>query len=198
METARLVLEYLKAILSPQDVAGIVALAFFLMFKEDIKALMRRIAKIRFPGGGEVSTTQVERASEESPVREAAPPVPPPEQVPLPQSPSLTPEQIQQIEQAFQAERAKAYLWEYRYLNYYLVPTTQRVLDWLASLNTRTSISFFDTLWMPAIPSAEERRAIINALQAHHLIQFQGELIEVTPKGREYIQWRGPTPPPAT
>jgi len=84
METARLVLEYLKAKLSPQDVAGIVALAFCLMFKEDIKALMRRIAKIRFPGGSEVSTTQVERASEESSVREAASPVPPPEQVPLP------------------------------------------------------------------------------------------------------------------
>ena len=89
-------------------------------------------------------------------------------------------------------------MWEYRYLNYYLVPATQRVLEWLASLNTRTSYSFFDTLWMPAIPSAEERRAIINALETHHLIQFQGELIEVTPKGREYIQWRGPLPPPAT
>lgn len=198
METARLVLEYVKAILSPQVVAGIAALAFFLMFKEDIKALIRRIAKIRFPGGGEVSTTQVERASEESPHREAAPPVPPPEQVPLPPSLSFTPDQVEQIAQAFQAERAKAYLWEYRYLNYYLVPATQRVLDWLASLSTRTSYSLFDTLWMPTIPSAEERRAIINALETHHLIQFQGELIEVTPKGREYIQWRGPLPPPAT
>ncbi len=198
METARLVLEYVKAVLSPQVVAGIAALAFFLMFKEDIKALIRRIAKIRFPGGGEVSTTQVERASEESPPREAVPPVPPPEQVPLPPSLSLTPDQVEQIAQAFQAERAKAYLWEYRYLNYYLVPATQRVLDWLASLNTRTSYSLFDTIWMPAIPSAEERRAIINALETHHLIQFQGELIEVTPKGREYIQWRGPLPPPTT
>ncbi len=196
MEIAKLVLEYIKAILSPQVVAGIVALGFLLIFNEDIKGLMRRIAKIRFPGGGEVSTTQVERTREESPEREAAPPVPPPEQVPLPQSTSLTPEQLELVAQTFQAERAKAYLWEYRYLNYFLVPTTQRVLDWLASLSERTSYSLFDTLWMPAISSADERRAIINALETHHLIQFQGELIEVTPKGREYIQWRGPLPPP--
>lgn len=119
-------------------------------------------------------------------------------QVSLPQNLSLTPEQVEGIRQLFEAERAKAYLWEYRYLNYFLAQSTQRVLDWLASLQTRTSVSLFDTLWLPAIPSAEERRAIVNALQAHHLIQLTGELIEVTPKGREYIQWRGPVPPVAT
>lgn len=198
MEIARLVLEYLKVALSPQTLAAAVAIVFFLAFKEDIKALMRRIAKIRFPGGSELSTSQVERSSENVPAGEARPPLPPAEQVSLPQNLSLTPEQVQGIRQLFEAERAKAYLWEYRYLNYFLVPSTQRVLDWLASLQTRTSVSLFDTLWLPAIPSAEERKAIINALQAHHLILLTGELIEVTPKGREYIQWRGSLPPMAT
>lgn len=194
METAKLILEYVKAVLSPQVVAALAALVFFAVFKEDIRDLLRRIAKIRLPGGSELSTSQVERASEESPPRKTAPPVPPPEQVPLLQNVRLTPEQVEQIAQAFQAERAKAYLWEYRYLNYYLVSHTQRVLDWIASLNTRTSYSFFDTLWMPAIPSAQERQAVIKALESHHLVQFVGELIEVTPKGKEYIQWRGPAP----
>ncbi len=67
-------------------------------------------------------------------------------------------------------------------------------MDWFASLPNATTVSLFDALWMPSIPSAEERKAIINVLQAHHLIQFQGELVEVTPKGREYIQWRGALP----
>jgi hypothetical protein len=194
MEFAKLVLEYVKAVLSPQVVAGVAALIFLGSFKEDIRGLLRRIAKIRLPGGSELSTSQVERASEESPARKAAPPVPPPEQVTLPQNLTLTPEQVEQIAQTFQAERAKAYLWEYRYLNYYLVPHTQRVLDWLGSLTTRTSYSLFDTLWMPAIVSAQERQAVIKALESHHLIQFIGDLIEVTPKGKEYIQWRGPIP----
>ena len=194
MEVAKLVLEYLKVILSPQVIAGGIALSFFLIFREDIKALMLRIAKIKFPGGGEVSTSQLERTSEES-TAENTPPPAPPGGVPLPEGLSLTPDQVQVVRQVFEAERARAALWEYRYLNYFLVPTTQRVLDWLASLTTRTTVSLFDTFWLPMIPNAEERTAIINALQAHHLIVLTGELIEVTPKGREYINWRGTLPP---
>lgn len=197
MQIAGIVLEYLKVLLSPQVIAGSVAVAFIVKFHEDIRALMRRIAKIRFPGGSEVSTTQVERASEEFPGHKTAPPVPPPDQISLPQNLSLTPEEVEQLREAFQAERAKAYLWEYRYLNFYLVPATQRVLDWLASLNPRISYSLFDAFWLPMIPSSEERRAIMRALETHYLIQFQGELVEVTPKGREYIQWRGPLSPQA-
>jgi hypothetical protein len=59
-------------------------------------------------------------------------------------------------------------------------------------------MSLYDSVWLPLIPSAEERRAIITALQAHYLILVQNELVEVTPKGREYIAWRGPLPQPKT
>ena len=62
----------------------------------------------------------------------------------------------QKLVEFIEAERARAALLEYRYLNYYLVPNTQRVLGVHTTSN--------------------------------------GELIEVTPKGREYIQWRGPLP----
>ena len=65
MEIAKLVLEYVKAVLSPQVVAGVAALIFLGSLKEDIRGLLRRIAKIRLPGGSELSTSQVERASEE-------------------------------------------------------------------------------------------------------------------------------------
>ena len=61
METAKLVLEYLRVLLSPQIIIGIVGLVFLLLFREDIKAWILRIAKIRFPGGAEVSTSQSER-----------------------------------------------------------------------------------------------------------------------------------------
>ncbi len=194
MEIAKLVLEYIKAILSAHLIIGAVAMTFLVMFKEDVKALMRRIAKIKFPGGSELSTSQSEKASEDLSATAAPPPVATSGGPPIPENLSLTQVQIQAVRQLFDAERARAALWEYRYLNYFLVPNTQRVLDWLSSLNTRTTVSFFDAFWMPVLPSVEERRAIINALQAHHLIQLDGELIEVTPKGREYIQWRGQLP----
>lgn len=191
MEVAKLVLEFLKIVLSPQVVAGVVALVFFWKFRDNLRALIDRIARIRFPGG-EVSTSQAERATEVHPDSEAKLPIPPDEKVPLPATWNLTPEQVKQLRELFQAERANAYLWEYRYLNYFLVPHTQIVLDWLASSKDRPTSSLYDTIWSPAIPKAEERRAVIDALESHHLVSLQGALIEVTPKGREYNQWRGP------
>jgi hypothetical protein len=107
---------------------------------------------------------------------------------------TLDQKQLEEVRALFDAERARAYLWEYRYLNYFLALQTQHVLDWLASLPSRTSVMLLDTVWLPAIPSVEERRAIIDALQAHYLVQIENGLIEVSPKGREYIEWRGPLP----
>jgi hypothetical protein len=54
----------------------------------------------------------------------------------------------------------------------------------------------FDSCWLPAIPNAEERKMILNVLQGHHLIEVIGDLIGVTDKGREYIQFRGPLATP--
>lgn len=91
METARLVLEYLKVLLSPPIIAGIIGLVILILFREDIKALILRIAKIRFPGGAELSTSQSERQIneekfEQKPLSAA--------EVPLPGLPSdLTPQQ---------------------------------------------------------------------------------------------------------
>jgi hypothetical protein len=191
MNIAQMILDYLKVLLSTQVVAGIAFFSFLLMFREDIKALLLRIAKIRFPGGTEVSTSQAAKQGEKPGESEQLP-IPPREEATLPVS--LQPDQMKKIQELFQAERAKAYLWEYRYLNYFLVYHTQKILDWFASLPSRTTCDLFDAYWLPHIPSAEERRAIISALQAHYLIIIQDNLIEVTPKGKEYVQWRGVLP----
>ncbi|MEX1231225.1 MAG: hypothetical protein WEB58_13350 [Planctomycetaceae bacterium] len=193
MEITKLVLEFLKVLLSAPVIAGTVAVVFITVFRSDIGALMGRVARIRFPGG-ELSTSQAERSGEAPPTEAAPPKVPPGEEVPLPQNIALMPEQVTQLAEIFRAERARAYLWEYRYLNYFLVPLTQRVLDWLASLKDRMTYTLYDSFLTQAVPRAEERKAVIDALAAHHLIQLNGDIIEVTPKGREYVQWRGPLP----
>ena len=190
MNTAQMILEYLKVLLSAQVVAGLAFAAFIYIFREDIKALMLRIAKITFPGGAEVST-QAAKQEEKEP-DPAKLPTPPKSDVQLPGT--LQPDEAKQVRELFLAERARAYLWEYRYLNHFLVRGTQMVLDWLASVSERASESLYDTVWLPVIPSAEERKAILLALQAHHLIVVNNGLIEVTPKGREYISFRGPLP----
>ncbi len=94
-----------------------------------------------------------------------------------------------------QSERANAALWEYRYLNQFLVRSTQLVLDWIAGLPNGISTAFFDSQLQAHISLANERFAILNALQRHHLISVRDGLIQVTDKGREYLSWRGPMPP---
>lgn len=192
METASLTLEYFKVLLSPQMVVGVVGLTFFFLFREDIKALLLRIAEIRFPGGAEVSTSQSERQIKEENIEQKPLPVPASSLPGLPND--LTQQQRVAIENILKAERATSYLWEYRYLNYFLVYRTQMVLDWLISLNQPTTYSHFDATWLPIIPSANEREATINALQAHHLVQVVDGAIQLTPKGMEYQQWRGALP----
>ena len=195
LETSKIILEFIKALTASQIIYGAIAITFLLFFKESIRVLIGRIARIKLPGGGELSTPQSLRSSDEKPDDSK---ISVSSEDLLPPNLELTPEQVKQIVEIFKAERAKAALWEYRYLNYFLVPKTQRVLDWLSSLNVQTTTSMFDSFWMPIIPQANERRAIIDALQAHHLIMLTGELIEVSPKGKEYIQWRGPALSPPT
>lgn len=193
MEIAKMVLEYLQIIFSPQVIIGIVVVLFYRKFNLELKSLIDRIATVKFPGG-EISTTQQAKTKPDNEDSKSVPKVPANENTFAPEGLSLSPDQAKQIKELFDAERAKAYLWEYRYLNYYLVQRTQRILDWLVSLEINTSISFYDSFWQPIIPEARERKAIIDALQQHHLIILKGEIIEVSPKGREYIQWRGPLP----
>lgn len=188
MEIAQMVLEYLRVILSAPPMVAVTAITFLFLFRVDIKALILRVASIRFPGGAELLTPQSQRQERES--NNALPEVQPP----VVDIPNLSPQQRQEIENLIKSERTNAYQWEYRYLNHFLVRGTQVVLDWLASRPQPVSIHFASSFWLPVIPSADERFAIVKALEAHLLIQVKGDGIEVTPKGREYLQWRGPLP----
>ena len=195
VETTVTLIEYLKVLLTGPVLFSLVAIVFIMIFKEDIKALLLRIAKITLPGGTEVSTPQSARTAEEAiPANE--PNVD--NSVPIQNLPNdLNQQQKQAVEQLVRSHIATSYLWEYRYLNYFLVRGTQEVLDWLIGLPQSTTYAHFDSTWLPIIPSANERQAIINALQAHHLVQVDNKtgIIEVTPKGREYQEWRGNLPP---
>ncbi len=91
--------------------------------------------------------------------------------------------------------RAAAYLWEYRYLNRYLVPHTQQFLDWIFGLKKPIAFGVADAFWNAKVPDPKERLAVIDALRQHYLIAVEDGSISITPKGEEYVQVRGAVPP---
>lgn len=193
MNIATLILEFLKVLLSPQMVVGTVLVILFILFRSELRSLLSRIASIRW-GQAEISAPQLPSegagtsvSSDNSNLSHTATPQ-------LPEGVNVSSEDAERLRQAMLAERSRAHFWEYRYLNYFFVIGTQRVLDWLISLPNSTTFTAYDALWQPFIPTAEQRRTIINVLEEHNLIVMHGDLIEVTPKGREYAQWRGPLP----
>lgn len=192
MTKAELVLEFLRVILSGPPLAAAFGLFVVIFFRGSLRELLARVVRVKFPGG-EVATSQAERSSamgesEGDLPKEAV------NEPKLPAGLTLTPEDQKKLSDFISSERARAALWEYQFLNLYLAPHTQRVLDWLAELPQRPTVQMADAFWRPAIPSPQERRAVLNALLNHHLIVMTGELLEVTPKGQEYRRWRGPLP----
>ena len=187
-----MIFEYLKVILTAPVMIVVAVLTFIVMFRADVKALMARIARVKFPGG-EIETSQLEKLKEQLPAKGDVPEPIAKEgtqvaALPVPANGGNA------AQEAFAAERSKAALWEYRYLNLFLARGTQHVMDWFAASDPRATVSLFNAVWLPIIPNPNERLAILTALEAHYLIAIENDLVQVTPKGREYLQWRGPLP----
>lgn len=188
MRAAELALEYFKALLSAPPMFSAVIVFVVWIFRKDLKSLLSRIAKIRFPGGAEVSTTQSDRLALEEDKQKPDPTV---DDKRVQLLSDLSPQQKDTMDKLICSYVSAARFWEFRYLNYYFVPITQHVLDWLT--DRPIAPEEFEAYWTQHIPSLDERKAIFMALQNHHLIdQDESRLIYVTPKGREYVGWRGP------
>lgn len=180
----QLALEVLRVIVSWP--VAIVVVAF--LFRAELRGLIIRIRSVS------VSGMQIQLPQLPEGPAAGAPPNPPPPQ--LPAGLQLTAAQQQELIQVFQAERAAARLWEYRYLNHFLARGTQVVLTWLVGLQQATTVNAVEAYWIPIIHDPGQRGIIMNVLHTHNLIQIDGQVIRVTDKGREYAQWRGPLHPP--
>jgi hypothetical protein len=174
--------EITKALAWPLAVFGAVVL-----LRDPISDLLRRFRGATF-GGASVDMQQPE-ASSNKPVETPAPPLPAPAAAAAAQ---LTPEQQDALKQILQAQHAAARLWEYRYLNLFLAPPSQHVLTWFASLGY-TTLDAYDAYWAQHL-DGEQRKVILQALNAHHLVEREGPVLRISEKGREYVTWRGPLP----
>lgn len=84
--------------------------------------------------------------------------------------------------------RENAYIWEYKYLNFFFVANTKNVLYWLYGTSS-ASLGTYHNIFSEKIPDVSERSAILTALENHFLIQITGaSIVEVTPKGKEYAE----------
>lgn len=190
MTQEQFIVELLKAILSTPTAIAAVSITFMILFKKELKALIERIRSVEFPGGS-VTASQAQMSATAATIEVPSNPALQTEGTQLPSDVKLSPDDQKRMAELFEAETARAAFWEYQFLNRFLVFNTQRVLDWLAGLPQRTTMQMYDAFWTPLIQDSMERQAIISALQNHHLISITGALIEVTPKGREYLQARG-------
>ena len=172
-------MELLKLLLSTQVISGGIILYFLLTYKNNLKKLFSSISSIKLPGGTELSTQQSYLEENINLV------------LPDKKLDSDDNYNKEQLEKMYNTERARAYLWEYKYLNFFLVRNSQNILDWFYKLEKGTTYSLYDSTWLTAIPSPTERGAIINALINHHLIVKEDEIISISEKGKEYIEWRG-------
>jgi len=193
-------LDYLKVILTPHVIWGLMFLFFIFRFKSSFELILKAIGKkIRSVKSIEKTNEGIKTTFEERQSKRT-----------IEVNFSNTPEErnasesiwsedkvedVAQLRSLVKAERQTRYLWEYRYLNYFLVRKTQIILDWLVESGGSQSIMFYQNLWLQLIPEPEERNAILNVLQAHHLIELSPtDSISLTPKGKEYHGWRGELP----
>jgi len=190
-ESQKVILEYLRIMLTLPVLAFVGISWFIIYFRNQIRGFLRSLEKrkIDTPWGsvGEGQSDKIRNGEEKDRPK-------PKESKDLPEEAKgikLDPK-VSSIIKSLQAEK---YLWEYRYLNYFLVYATQTVLDWLYALKENPTVSLYNAIWARIIPKIEERTAILDALKEHTLITIKSDVIEITPKGREYKEWRGPLPP---
>jgi hypothetical protein len=179
-------IEYWKLLLSPQAIIGIVVAGFVIYFRAELRYMLKNVRGFKFPGI-EFSTQQQKLEEQQQGAN-----APAPEKRPEPKLEELhlNAVQIDELRKYFEAERAAARIWEYRYLNYFLAPSTQTVLNWFVTTG-HTTYNAAEAIWMPLIQQAAEREAIYHVLQAHWLITISGAAMAITDKGREYATWEG-------
>lgn len=190
--TLELALEYLKVLLSAPVMSAGAALGIALLFRESLQSLFNRVASLKVAGIGELQTSQSSRAEAPgSGGKDDPEPLPAEGQstAPLPAGPTDP-----QLLQKLMAERERAYLWEYRYLNLFLVRGTQLVLDWFAGRAGPTTFAVYDNWWSSIVVDPQERFARVGVLKSHYLLIESNGLLTVSEKGREYLEWRGALP----
>lgn len=81
--------------------------------------------------------------------------------------------------------------WQFKCFNLAFFEVTQQLLDWLY-LRGSCGVSAFDTHWSAnGLPTSQIRQETLEVLGGHRLVSLANGVLEITGKGREYVEWRG-------
>lgn len=184
-----LILEFCKVILAWPVCTVLIILFLSIYFKDPITKWLSRL-KIEYGGATLTSQQPTEISSGAN--------------LPSPSVPkadtndefvrSLETKNIDELKELIVQWRANAYIWEYQYLNRFLVYNSRKVLCWFYDINRSLNIELVDAFWKTQIPDTDELGAILTALKNHYLVEFYSGQISITPKGREYIEHFGRVP----
>lgn len=95
---------------------------------------------------------------------------------------------VKMLEQA----RGAALYWEFAHLSLFLVPKTQWVLSWIAGSEVQVTRNLFESVWpLWNFGDVAERDAVYAALLGNGLIAQHDAILEVTQKGRAFLQFMG-------
>lgn len=176
----KLILEFLKVLLTWPPLAALMLAVFFRGFSEEIRIFLQNV-RPKLPGTDHLGQVQ--------PV-----PLPMPEPEPAVASPD---ENAALPSSGDDAEHAEMSIGtdivgdgpapdRFRYLNQLLVLPTQRLLDALV-LRGSMSILEYQLIW-PEL-SAEAKSNMLTVLYQNGLASVADERITVTPRGRLYAEW---------
>ncbi len=199
-------IEFLKVILTPHIIWGGVLIFFAYRFKNGFSLLLTAITdRIKNVQGYKKTKDGHELTFQESQTDKSNNILPNVSDTPPEASPEKSEgfmwdedktDDTETLKKLVKIERSDRYLWEYRYLNYFLVRHSQHIIDWFASNDSPQTFGSYNNYWEKNILDKKEREAVISVLGDFFLIQsVQGDKLQITPKGKEYQAWRGPLPP---
>jgi hypothetical protein len=173
------------------------------MFGRSIRSLLDKggSAQVEIPGAKVSLSSQLERSREQSsehPAKELLPASAPGSEVEprasaagVSSAERPSDEHMRELEASLKLARDQARMWQFVFLNNYLVFHTHQVLDWLASFGGAVERSLLETAWLAQIPDPQERAAVVNALVTSGLATTEGPGVRVTDMGRDFLAWRG-------
>ena len=166
MNINQIIIEYLKVLLSWPTITFFLVIIFLFKFSESIKIFLSNLRSFK-AGLFELNQQQ-----------------------------SLPTRVEKKVEGKLENKKItlekRAELFEFAYLNLYLVYNTKQALLWFYfTPSTRENYIFTFILPPQAINQSVEKEAIFNALLANELIWQEGILFKITEKGKQFLKFLG-------
>ena len=198
-------LDLLRIFISWPFMVFVLLCAFGYTFRSEIRQLLGNVVSIKLPGGAEILTLQPPPATSETKEKEASP-------EPGPSVLTLTADQqvvirahIEDLTKQIStvAEEKEAILkravelisekqrevryWWFMFLSLFLVPTTKNVLRWFAAQTIPPTKVYYDEVWKVIVLDAKQREVILMVLLHYSLVEFEGQTLEVSQIGRDFL-----------